>query len=211
MDLNNIRVNYKKFRIDFDNLEKNPIKLFLLWLNDALKVSPNEANAFVLSTISSNNIPDSRVVLLKDMINNEFVFFTNYNSTKANDIKNNNNVSLNFYWPELERQVRIIGNAQKISQYDSDVYFNKRPRNSRLNAIISNQSSPIPIDYNFEDSVNLFEIKNKGSKICRPKNWGGYSVRPSKIEFWQGRPSRFHDRLEYEFVANSWVIKRLSP
>ena len=211
MDLNNIRVNYKKFRIDFDNLENNPIKLFLLWLNDALKVSPNEANAFVLSTISSNNIPDSRVVLLKDMINNEFVFFTNYNSSKANDINNNNNVSLNFYWPELERQVRIIGKAQKISQNDSDAYFNKRPRNSRLNAIISNQSSPIPIDHNFEELVNLFEKENKGSKICRPKNWGGYSVRASKIEFWQGRPSRFHDRVEYEFVAKSWVFKRLSP
>ena len=157
MDLKNIRVNYKKSKIDFENLDENPIVFFLKWFDQALKINKDEANACVLSTISSNNKPSSRVVLLKDVSDKGFIFFTNYKSDKSIDIENNNDVSLNFYWPELERQVRINGEAEKIDSKDSDNYFKSRPRESQLGAWLSDQSTSIELNYNFTNAFNILE------------------------------------------------------
>ena len=211
MDLKNLRLNYKKSAIDFKNLEDNPISFFLKWFDDTLKVNKDEANACVLSTVSVENKPSSRVVLLKSVNEKGFTFFTNYKSDKSLDIQNNPNVSLNFYWPELERQVRITGIAEQISPKDSDEYFKNRPRESQMGAWLSHQSTSIGLYYNFMDTLNKLESTFKGKDVERPLHWGGYCVIPSKIEFWQGRPSRLHDRLLYEFDENVWNKKRLAP
>jgi len=211
MDLKNLRLNYKKSSIDFKNLEDNPISFFLKWFDDALKVNKDEANACVLSTVSVENKPSSRVVLLKSVNEKGFTFFTNYKSNKSLDIQNNPNVSLNFYWPELERQVRITGIAEQISPKDSDEYFKNRPRESQMGAWLSHQSTSIGLYYDFMDTLNKLESSFKGKDIERPLHWGGYCIIPSKIEFWQGRPSRLHDRLLYEFDENVWNKKRLAP
>jgi len=211
MDLKNLRLNYKKSAIDFKNLEDNPISFFLKWFDDALKVNKDEANACVLSTVSVENKPSSRVVLLKSVNEKGFTFFTNYKSDKSLDIQNNPNVSLNFYWPELERQVRITGIAEQISPKDSDEYFKNRPRESQMGAWLSHQSTSIGLYYDFMDTLNKLESTFKGKDIERPLHWGGYCIIPSKIEFWQGRPSRLHDRLLYEFDENIWNKKRLAP
>ena len=211
MDLKNLRLNYKKSAIDFKNLEDNPISFFLKWFDDALKVNKDEANACVLSTVSAENKPSSRVVLLKSVNEKGFTFFTNYKSNKSLDIQNNPNVSLNFYWPELERQVRITGIAEQISPKDSDEYFKNRPRESQMGAWLSHQSTSIGLYYDFMDTLNKLESTFKGKDVERPLHWGGYCIIPSKIEFWQGRPSRLHDRLLYEFDENVWNKKRLAP
>ena len=211
MDIKNLRVNYKKSAIEFNTLEDNPIQYFMNWFADALTVNKDEANACVLSTISALNTPSSRVVLLKEVNENGFTFFTNYTSRKAKDIEHNNNVALNFYWPELERQVRINGVAKKISAKESDAYFKSRPRESQMGAWVSEQSKAIKLDYNFMDSLNKLESKFKGKEIKRPLHWGGYCIVPTSVEFWQGRPSRLHDRLVYELDEEIWNKRRLSP
>ena len=211
MDIKNLRLNYKKSAIDFNALEDNPIQYFMSWFADALAVNKDEANACVLSTISELNMPSARVVLLKGVNEKGFTFFTNYTSSKAKDIEHNNNVALNFYWPELERQVRISGVAKKISAKESDAYFKSRPRESQMGAWVSEQSKVIKLYYNFMDSLNKLESKFKGKEIERPLHWGGYCVVPISVEFWQGRPSRLHDRLVYELDGKIWNKKRLAP
>jgi pyridoxamine 5'-phosphate oxidase len=211
MDIKNLRLNYKKSTIDFKNLSKNPIQYFMNWFEDALKVNKQEANACVLSTVSSDNCPSSRVVLLKGINENGFTFFTNYKSSKANDIDENPNVALNFYWPELERQVRITGVAKKIAINESDTYFETRPRDSQMGAWLSYQSKVIGLDYNFMETLNSLESKFKDKTVERPLHWGGYCIAPVKVEFWQGRPSRLHDRLVYEINEDKWIKKRLAP
>lgn len=211
MDIKNLRLNYKKSSIDFNNLEENPITCFLKWFADALEVNKDEANACVLSTINTDNKPDSRVVLLKAVNEKGFTFFTNYNSNKAKSIELNNNVALNFYWPELERQVRITGVALKISAKESDEYFKSRPRESQMGAWVSEQSKAINLYYSFVDTLNKLESTFKGKEVERPLHWGGYCISPNKIEFWQGRPSRLHDRLVYEKIDGNWNTKRLAP
>ena len=211
MDLKNIRINYKKSKIDFSNLEDNPIVFFLNWFEDALRINKYEANACVLSTVSSQQKPSSRVVLLKDISQKGFVFFTNYKSRKSLHIEDNNHVALNFYWPELERQVRILGKAEKINSNESDDYFNSRPRESQMGAWLSDQSSELDLNYDFQCSLDELEDRFKGKKISRPLNWGGYCVVPNSIEFWQGRPSRLHDRVLYSLDRNMWCKTRLSP
>jgi len=211
MDIKNLRLNYKKSTIDFKNLDENPINYFVNWFEDAFKINKQEANACVLSTISSDNCPSSRVVLLKEVNENGFTFFTNYQSSKAKDIISNPNVSLNFYWPELERQVRIKGIARKIAINESDSYFASRPRDSQMGAWLSDQSKVIGLDYNFMDTLNCLESKFKDKVVTRPLHWGGYCVVPVKVEFWQGRPSRLHDRLVYEIDENKWIVNRLAP
>jgi len=211
MDIKNLRLNYKKSTIDFKNLAKNPIQYFMNWFEDALKVNNLEANACVLSSVSSDNYPSSRVVLLKGINENGFTFFTNYKSSKAKDIDVNPNVALNFYWPELERQVRIVGIAKKIMINDSDNYFKSRPRESQMGAWLSDQSKVIGLDYNFMETLNSLESKFKDKEVERPLHWGGYCIEPIKVEFWQGRPSRLHDRLEYKIEDGKWIFKRLAP
>ena len=211
MNLNNIRTDYKRSKIDFKNLEKNPIIFFIKWFEDALKFNKKEANSCVLSTVDSNNRPTSRVVLLKSVSEDGFIFFTNYQSQKSINIRNNNYVAINFFWQELERQVRISGNAKKIDAKSSDAYFKTRPRESQMGAWISSQSKDISLDYNFTDDLDSLKNKFRGKVIHRPSYWGGYCILPYKIEFWQGRPSRLHDRILYEFNDKSWRKRRLAP
>ena len=211
MDIKNLRLNYTKDSIDFHNLTDNPIEFFKCWFSDALELNKYEANACILSTISSSQEPNSRVVLLKGIDNKGFIFFTNYESTKGNHIEYNNSVALNFYWPALERQVRINGIAKKITEQDSDTYFKSRPRGSQIGAWVSQQSKSIMIDDDLISSLNELEVKFKGQEVNRPKNWGGYCIIPKRIEFWQGRESRLHDRLVYEITDGVWKVYRLAP
>ena len=196
-----------------ETLPNNPFEAFALWLKQAHENTVIvEANAMVLSTVSSDSQINTRTVLLKDISDGGFTFFTNYKSNKSLDIQNNPNVSLNFYWPELERQVRITGIAEQISPKDSDEYFKNRPRESQMGAWLSHQSTSIGLYYDFMDTLNKLESTFKGKDIERPLHWGGYCIIPSKIEFWQGRYSRLHDRIRYvREKNNNWQLKRLNP
>ena len=139
------------------------------------------------------------------------MFFTNYNSSKAKEMNNNKNVALNFYWPQLERQVRITGMVKQISEEASDEYFKTRPRTSQIGAWVSNQSNSITLQFNFKKIITQIENKFKNREVERPPHWGGYYINPNKIEFWQGRPSRLHDRLAYTLINGGWKYKRLAP
>ena len=211
MDIRNVRLDYKKSAINFNDLEDNPIKYFLNWFADALAINKDEANACVLSTVSENNLPSSRVVLLKGVNEDGFTFFTNYKSNKSKDIEVNPNVALNFYWPELERQVRISGVVEKIATKVSDKYFKTRPRESQMGAWISEQSKEIDLHDNLREIINIFESKFKGKEVERPLHWGGFCIVPSRVEFWQGRSSRLHDRLLYKLEGDEWSKERLAP
>jgi len=208
--IKHLREDFNRYIIDFKNLPEHPVSLFSKWMEQALEKN-DEANAFVLSTVSDKNTPSSRVLLLRDFDTKGFTFFTNYKSIKANDIENNNNVALNFYWPKFQRQVRIIGLAEKILDLDSDKYFSSRPRESQIGAWVSQQSSVIPLDTDFGNNMVNMESKFKGKKVERPLNWGGYKVMPKSVEFWQGRPSRLHDRVKYTISKNNWKLDRLAP
>lgn len=210
-NIENIRVDYNKSNIDYNQMPDSPFELFKFWLDKAILVDNENANAFVLSTVSSNSLPSSRVVLLRGLDNNGLTFFTNYNSSKSLDIDINNNVSINFFWPQLEKQVRILGSASKISSDESDIYFNSRPKHSQLGALLSNQSTEISLDHDYTNHLSKLEAEHVNKKVIRPKYWGGYRVKPEYFEFWQGRPSRLHDRLCYSYKNNSWLKTRKSP
>ncbi len=210
-NIENIRVDYNKSNIDYNQMPDSPFELFKFWLDKAILVDNENANAFVLSTVSSNSLPSSRVVLLRGLDNNGLTFFTNYNSSKSLDIDINNNVSINFFWPQLEKQVRILGSASKISSDESDIYFNSRPKHSQLGALLSNQSTEISLDHEYTNHLSKLEAEHVNKKVIRPKYWGGYRVKPEYFEFWQGRPSRLHDRLCYSYKNNSWLKTRKSP
>ena len=210
-NIENIRVDYNKSIIDYNQMPDSPFELFKFWLDKAILVDNENANAFVLSTVSSNSLPSSRVVLLRGLDNNGLTFFTNYNSSKSLDIDINNNVSINFFWPQLEKQVRILGSASKISSDESDIYFNSRPMHSQLGALLSNQSTEISLDHDYTNHLSKLEAEHANKKVIRPKYWGGYRVKPEYFEFWQGRPSRLHDRLCYSYKNNSWLKTRKSP
>lgn len=206
-----MRLSYKKSQIDFKNLDENPIDFFLKWFEHALKLQKKEVNACILSTVNTDNKPSSRVVLLKSIDKEGFTFFTNYNSHKSLDIDKNPHVALNFYWPELERQVRVSGVANKISSKDSDEYFKCRPRESQVGSWLSHQSAVIPMCHDFTQPLDDIDNRFKGNDVERPLYWGGYSIMPNRMEFWQGRPSRLHDRLLYELKKGVWKKKRLAP
>ena len=209
--ISEIREDFNKSKIDFSNISDHPIKMFNDWFEMALESDKDNAISFVLSTVSSENIPSSRVVLLRDVDENGFTFFTNYESAKSKDIEVNNMVSANFFWEKLEKQVRITGKAIKISASESDKYFRSRPRDSQLGAWSSNQSSIINIYYKLMNKMDEFEGVFRGKKVERPLHWGGYCIIPEKVEFWQGRPFRLHDRLLFTKDKTIWKKERLAP
>ncbi|MBI1343274.1 MAG: pyridoxamine 5'-phosphate oxidase [Terrimonas sp.] len=207
-----IRRDYSFETLAEDQVKDHPVTQFSLWWEEALRAKIDEVNAMTLATASGDGVPSARVVLMKDFNANGFVFFTNYNSYKGQQIAENPKACLLFFWKELERQVRITGIVSKISEAESDAYFQSRPEASRIGALVSPQSSIIEnrawIDKRFEEKV----IELEGKFIPRPTHWGGYIVKPVIFEFWQGRPSRLHDRVQYTLEDNgSWKIDRLAP
>jgi len=209
--IKNLRVDYSGDLIDIKKLKSNPIKQYSIWFKKAKKENIIEANAMVLSTISKNNLLNSRTVLLKNVTDKGFVFFTNYESKKANDIMHNNNVSVVFLWKKIERQVIIKGKAVKITKRDSKKYFDSRPEKSKIAAWASKQSEELHSSSDLIKRFKNFENKFKNKLIPYPNFWGGYIIYPNSIEFWQGRSSRMHDRILYEKEKNKWNINRLYP
>lgn len=211
MELDSIRHEYKFSGLTKRGIDKNPFKQFERWLNEALQSNEKEPTAMALNTHGPDDFPQSRIVLLKSFNEKGFVFFTNYNSSKGIAIENNPRVGLHFFWPALERQVRISGIAKKTSSETSDNYFYSRPVASQIAAIISDQSHEIPSREYLEKRFEKLSTKLNDNALGRPIYWGGYIIEAVKIEFWQGRENRLHDRILYEKKNRKWTIKRLAP
>ena len=209
--IQNLRVDYSGKILDLDNINKNPIDEFKKWFKEAQKKNILEPNAMTLSTVSPRGNINSRTVLLKGINNKGFIFYTNYESRKGNDINFNNTVSLVFLWKELEKQIIIKGNAKKISKKDSEKYFQSRPRSSRIAAWASNQSKILSYENELKDRFLDYEEKFRNKEIPLPDFWGGFLVVPKSIEFWIGRKSRMHDRILYTRNQKNWNIQKLYP
>jgi len=211
-ELADIRKDYTKASLDISSIDKNPIVQFEKWFKEAMDSKVPEPNAMNLATISETGRPTSRIVLLKGIQEDQFLFYTNYQSQKGKELDSNPECALNFFWPELERQVRIEGIAQRVDEQLSDAYFQSRPRASQIGAWASPQSTIIKDRQLLEERVTEIEKRFEGqTKLPRPKQWGGFAISPFEIEFWQGRSSRLHDRLIYTKVDNEWAINRLAP
>ena len=207
-----IRKDYKLQTLSEADVAANPFLQFDKWWDDAVKSDIDEVNAMALATADSEGKPDARIVLLKGYDKSGFVFFTNYQSHKGQELAENPNACLVFFWKELERQVRIRGTVEQIASAESDVYFTSRPVGSRIGAWASPQSSVIATRAIIEERQKEFEQKFIDGNITRPPHWGGYIVKPVEIEFWQGRPSRLHDRIRYTLQEKGgWIIERLAP
>ena len=210
MDLHDIRDEYSKQELSRRQCDSNPIKQFEKWLGEAIEAKVHEPTAMNLATLNAQGKPSSRVVLLKEVNSQGFVFFTNYQSQKGQALAINPFAALNFFWPELERQVRIEGAVEKLPEAQSDDYFADRPYTNRIGAWASEQSAVIKSKNTLLAKAALIAAKYPFN-VPRPPHWGGYLVIPEMIEFWQGRPSRLHDRIRYRLENNLWIIERLSP
>lgn len=207
-----IRKDYQLQSLLETDIAADPFTQFNHWWDDAVKSELDEINAMTLATASITGTPAARIVLLKSVTDAGFVFFTNYNSKKGKELEENPHACLVFFWKELERQVRITGSVEKVSAGESDEYFNSRPAGSRIGAWASPQSSVIESREKIENNILKYEEQFAGTEINRPPHWGGYIVIPTVIEFWQGRPSRLHDRLQYSKLQNgNWKVERLAP
>ena len=212
MNIADIRTDYLLKTFDEKDLNQNAFVQFEIWFDEAIKAEILEPNAMTLSSIGSNGYPAARIVLLKGIQANGLEFFTNYESNKGQELLENNKVSLVFFWPELQRQVRIVGNAFKIAEDRSDNYFNSRPIGSKIGAHASPQSKVIANRAFLEESFKKMETLFEEEPLLRPIHWGGFIIEPISFEFWQGRSSRLHDRFLYQLQANnSWKIERLAP
>ncbi len=189
----------------------DPIAQFKLWFEDVLKQEINDPTAMVLSTVDHLGHPDSRVVLLKGLEEGHFIFYTNYQSTKAKQLDAAPFAALNFYWPQMARQIRVRGRIEKTSVEESDAYFHTRPHKSKLSAIISQQSQEIANRAILEKSLNDLIEKHGQDPVLRPIHWGGYLLLPDEFEFWQGRDNRLHDRIHYQRQEVLWSRRRLAP
>jgi pyridoxamine 5'-phosphate oxidase len=212
-DLSNYRKSYEKSELLETNIPEDPINLFQKWFYETEEQgNSGEVNAMTVATIGLDGFPKSRVVLLKKFNEEGFIFYTNYNSEKGKAISMNPNVCLSFFWHAMERQVIIKGVAEKTLESVSDTYFDSRPDGSKLGAIVSPQSQIIPSRDYLENNLKALEKEFLEKEIPRPKNWGGFLVKPIEVEFWQGRPNRLHDRIRYQLQQDfSWNIDRLSP
>ncbi|MFO8234856.1 MAG: pyridoxamine 5'-phosphate oxidase [Bacteroidales bacterium] len=207
----NIRKEYLGKPLSKGNIHPDPFIQFNRWLEEALKAKVSEPTAMTLSTASASGKISGRIVLLKGVEENGFVFYTNYQSNKGKQIEENPSASLTFFWPELFRQVRIEGNIKKTSQQDSDQYFDSRPEESKISALASEQSKIIPDREYLEKQFEKIKQQYKNKKLLRPENWGGYILYPDTMELWQGRPNRLHDRIQYIREGNQWQTQRLAP
>ncbi len=212
INIKDLRQDYKTAFLLEKDLEKIPYKQFEKWFTEAVKAKVLEPNAMTLATATKTGSPSARIVLLKDFDESGFVFFTNYNSNKGKQIEENPKVALVFFWGDLERQVRIEGDIEKISRQDSEEYFNSRPKGSQIGAHASPQSKVIPNRDFLEENLDNLTNEYFGKEIEKPDHWGGYRVIPNAFEFWQGRPNRLHDRILYSKMADgSWKTERLAP
>ncbi len=211
MILANIRKDYSLKSLEIQDVASDPLQQFRYWMEEAIQAEALEVNAMCLSTISKDGFPNSRIVLLKEL-DEGFVFFTNYESSKGKELAASPKASLTFFWPEIERQVRVVGTIGKISEKESDTYFFSRPVSSQIGAWASPQSQEISDRTVIENSQKRLEEEFKLNPIQRPAHWGGYRLLPHRIEFWQGRPSRLHDRISYELEGGTnWKKIRLAP
>ena len=212
-NLHDYRKSYEKAALVRKNLDENPLQQFRKWFHEVDETDGvDEANAMSISSIGADGFPKTRVVLLKSYDENGFVFYTNYESEKGKAIIANPKVCLSFFWPSLERQVIIKGKAEKVPDNVSDNYFSSRPLGSQLGAMASDQSRVIEDREVLENKLKSLEEKYKNQEPERPKNWGGFLVKPESIEFWQGRPNRLHDRFLFTLTSDfDWKIERLAP
>jgi pyridoxamine 5'-phosphate oxidase len=210
--IDHIRKEYSFKKLLESEIEKDPIQQFDKWFAEALNSDIIEANAMTLATSSFDGVPSARTVLLKGFSEKGFVFFTNYNSFKSRQLNENPKACLLFFWKELERQVRITGIIEKTSSEESDEYFSSRPKASQIGALASPQSQVIESRKWLDDHYENLAKQLEGATVHRPAHWGGYVVKPVIIEFWQGRPNRLHDRIQYTLAEEgSWKIERLAP
>jgi pyridoxamine 5'-phosphate oxidase len=211
MDLSKTRNEYKLQTLDFETVRHNPIAQLELWLNEATLAKCPEYSAMTLATASADGQPSTRIVLLKYLNNEGLFFFTNYKSRKANEMMLNPKAAVSFFWADLERQVRIEGEISKTNPDVSDFYFRSRPYDSQISAIISPQSNDISDRKSLENDWNQLFLDWTGKEVERPDYWGGFQLKPSRFEFWQGRPHRLHDRIVYKKQTEGWQIKRIAP
>lgn len=209
--INTLRHDFSKQTLSEKDVNPNPILQFEKWFKEAVDAQVNEPNAMTVCTATNDGKPSARILLLRNFNENGFVYYTNYHSRKGKEIAQNPHCALLFFWPELERQVRIEGSIEKQTTEESDVYFNTRPRTGKLGAWSSEQSAVIANREVLDKEYELFSAKFPGEQVPRPPHWGGYVVNPISIEFWQGRPSRMHDRILFTKTNGSWKIERLSP
>ena len=222
-EIADIRKDYKLASLEEADVASNPIDQFTRWWNEAVASQIDEVNAMTLATVNAAGVPAARIVLLKGYNPSGFIFFTNYESDKGKNLAQNPNAALVFFWKELERQIRIEGTVQKVSAQESDRYFNSRPASSRIGAWASPQSAVIENRLVIEQNVERYSSIFANDSIERPDHWGGYIVKPTSIEFWQGRSSRLHDRIRYKLETSdynaatdtrtdaNWTIERLAP
>jgi pyridoxamine 5'-phosphate oxidase len=211
MKISEIRKEYSLKSLDIDHVTQEPFHQFRIWFGEAVDSEIPEVNAMCLSTIGKDGYPNSRIVLLKEL-DHGFVFFTNYQSEKGQEIAGQPKASITFFWPELERQVRVVGDLEKVSPEESDTYFFSRPLGSQIGAWTSPQSQEINSREELDQRQKAIEERFSKEPIIRPPHWGGYRLLPFKVEFWQGRPSRLHDRINYQKIEDgNWKISRLAP
>ncbi len=210
-DLAALRRSYTRAGLSETDAADDPIAFFERWLGDAVEAGVSEPNAMTLATVGADGQPAARIVLLKGVDERGFVFYTNYESRKARDLAAHPRAALAFWWEPLERQVRVEGTVARVSQAESDAYFARRPRGSRLGAWASDQSRPVPDRAALEQRLAALEEEHPGDDVPRPPHWGGFRLAPTRVEFWQGRPNRLHDRLAYTRTAEGWEGVRLAP
>jgi pyridoxamine 5'-phosphate oxidase len=210
MEISSIRKEYTLKSLDSEELNSNPIAQFQIWLQEAIASEVLEVNAMTLSTLGLDGSPNGRIVLLKE-VDLGLVFFTNYQSEKGKELEVSEKASLTFFWPELERQVRIKGTVSRIAESESDKYFFSRPIGSQIGAWTSPQSKRIESREILDQRQHDVEVRFQNEPMIRPAHWGGYRLIPSSIEFWQGRPSRLHDRISYKLENGGWLMDRLAP
>jgi len=209
-DLAQLRIDYKRAALSEHDVAADPFAQFVRWFDEAVAAALPEPNAMTLATVDAAGCPDARIVLLKAVDHRGFVFHTNYGSRKGRELAANPRVALLFFWAELERQVRVEGTAERASPEESDAYFAQRPRDSQLSAWASPQSAPIA-DRAWLEAELAATATRFGGEVPRPPNWGGMRVAPDRFEFWQGRPSRLHDRLVWSRAGDRWTIGRIAP
>lgn len=211
IDIAGLRGNYTRGGLREEDLTEDPILLFRQWLKEAIKSEIAEPNAMSLATVSEDGSPNSRIVLLKGIGDRSIRFYTNYKSRKARDLETNPVAAVSFWWPELERQVRIKGTVIKVNRDESNDYFQSRPRESQLGAWASEQSSVVENRDKLREAYESVSKRFRNTTIPTPEFWGGYQIDINEIEFWQGRPSRLHDRIQFRYEQEKWNYKRLQP